>query len=98
MDEHGILYISHAFHPDLKHMLDTQQQLEEFHQFALVRLRQVPDEVELDDLLLQWYDLKASESINAIIRQGLTDIESGKGKPADAVSRDLRSKFGFPPE
>ena len=79
-------------------MLDTQQQLEEFHQFALGRLRQLPDEVELDDLLLQWYDSKDSESINAIIRQGLADMESGKGKPADAVSRELRSKFGFPTE
>jgi len=79
-------------------MLDTQQQLEEFHQFALVRLTQIPDEVELDDLLLQWYDSKNTDSINAIIRQGLADIESGKGKPADDVSRELRSKFGFPPE
>jgi len=79
-------------------MLDTQQQLEEFHQFALVRLTQIPDEVELDDLLLQWYDSKDTEPINAIIRQGLADMESGKGKPADDVSRELRSKFGFPPE
>jgi len=79
-------------------MLDTQQQLEEFHQFALVRLRQMPDEVELDDLLLQWYDSKDSDSINAIVRQGLADMESGKGKPAGDVSRELRSKFGFPPE
>ena len=79
-------------------MLDTQQQLEEFHQFALVRLTQIPDEVELDDLLLQWYDSKDTDSINAIIRQGLADMESGKGKPADDVSRELRSKFGFPPE
>ena len=79
-------------------MLDTQQQLEEFHQFALGRLRQLPDEVELDDLLLQWYDSKDAESINAVIRQGLADMESGKGKPADAVSRELRSKFGFPTE
>ena len=79
-------------------MLDTQQQLEEFHQFALVRLTQIPDEVELDDLLLQWYDSKDTDSINAIIRQGLADMESGKGKPVDDVSRELRSKFGFPPE
>ena len=56
----------------------------------------MPDEVELDDLLLQWYDSKDTESINAIIRQGLADIESGKGKPADDVSQELRSKFGFP--
>ena len=76
-------------------MFDTQQQLEEFHQFALGRLKQMPDEVELDDLLLQWYDSKDSESINAIIRQGLADIKSGKGKPADDVSRELRSKYGF---
>ena len=79
-------------------MLDTQQQLEEFHQFALRRLRQMPDEVELDDLLLQWYDSKDTESINAIICQGLEDMESCKGKPADDVSRELRSKFRFPPE
>ena len=79
-------------------MVDTQQQLKEFHQFALVRLSQLPYRVELDDLLLEWYDSKESDSINATIRQGLADMDAGKGKPADTVSRELRTKFGFPPE
>jgi Tfp pilus assembly protein PilO len=78
-------------------MIDTQQQLEEFRQFALVRLRQLPNQVELDDLLLEWYDSKDSDSIHASIRQGLAEMEAGKGKPAESVSRELRSKFGFPP-
>ena len=79
-------------------MMDTQQQLEEFHRFALVRLSQTPNKIELDDLLLEWYDSKESDLIHATIRQGLANMEAGKGKPADAVSRELRSKFGFPTE
>ncbi len=76
-------------------MSDTEQFLEEFHQFALGRLSQGQNEVELDELMLHWYDSKESEQINATIRQGLADMEAGLGKPAHVVSDDLRKKFGF---
>lgn len=76
-------------------MSDTQQLLEDFHQFALGRLSQGQSELELDDLMLQWYDSKESEQINATIRQGLADMDAGLGKPASDVSDELRKKFGF---
>ena len=76
-------------------MSDTQQLLEEFRQFALGRLSQGQSELELDDLMLQWYDSKESEQINDHIRQGLADMEAGLGKPAGVVSDELRKKFGF---
>ena len=76
----------------------TQQLLEEFHQFALGRLSQGKNELELDDLMLQWYDSKESEEINATIQQGLVDMNAGLGKPAGVVSSELRKKFGFDSE
>ncbi len=75
-------------------MSDTQQLLEDFHKFALGRLSQGQNELELDDLMLQWYDSKESEEINATIRQGLADMDVGLGKPAGVVSDELSSKFG----
>lgn len=79
-------------------MSDTQQLLEEFHQFALGRLSHGKTELELDDLMLQWYDSKESEEINATIRQGLVEMNAGLGKPPGVVSSELRKKFGFDSE
>tara|TARA_R110002167_G_scaffold328389_1_gene534707 strand:+ start:655 stop:894 length:240 start_codon:yes stop_codon:yes gene_type:complete len=76
-------------------MSDTQQLLEEFHQFALSRLSQVNNELELNDLMLQWYDSKESDEINDAIRQGLANMDAGFGKPASVVSDELKKKFGF---
>ena len=75
---------------------DIQALLEEFRQFALSRVNESKNEIELDDLMLQWYDSKDAELINATIRQGISDMDAGLGKPADVISHDLRSKFGFP--
>jgi len=79
-------------------MSDTQQLLKEFHQFALGRLSQGKNELELDDLMLQWYDSKESDEINATIRQGLVDMNAGLGKTADVVSIEMKKKFGFDSE
>ena len=76
-------------------MSDTQQLLEDFYQFALGRLSQGQNELDLDDLMLQWYDSKESDQINATTRQGLADMDAGLGKPAGVVSDELRKKFGF---
>lgn len=79
-------------------MSSKQQLLEDFYQFALGRLSQGQNELELDELMLHWYDSKESEQINATIRQGLADMDAGLGKPVDVVSDDLRKKFGFSAE
>lgn len=79
-------------------MSDTEQLLQDFHQFALGRLSQGQDEFELDELMLHWYDSKEGEQINATIRQGLADMEAGVGKTAHIVSDELRKKFGFDSE
>jgi len=76
-------------------MSSKQQLLEDFYQFALGRLSQGQNELELDELMLHWYDSKEGEQINATIRQGLADMDAGLGKPAHVVSDDLRKKFGF---
>ncbi len=73
----------------------TQNQLDEFHQFAIGRLHGESDEVQLDELLLQWYDSKNKDGINATIREGLSDIEKGLGKPASVFADEIRGKFGF---
>jgi hypothetical protein len=77
-------------------MTISSEQLEAFHRFALVRIEQAKEEIELDALLLEWYDQQHRGEINETIRQGLADIENGKGKPATIVSQELRTKFGLP--
>lgn len=61
-------------------------------------MSQGKNELELDDLMLQWYDSKESEEINGTIRQGLVDMNAGLGKPAGVVSSELRKTFGFDSE
>jgi hypothetical protein len=81
-----------------KFMGITQSQLDEFHQFAIGRLSSESVEVQLDELLLQWYDSKDKDGINATIREGLADIEKGLGKPASVLASELRTKFGITSE
>jgi hypothetical protein len=78
--------------------MSSIQQLEDFHRFAQDRLKQADSEIELDDLMLQWYDARDKDQIDAIIQEGLAQMKQGLGKPADVVAAELRSKFGLTSE
>jgi hypothetical protein len=79
-------------------MVVVQEQLESFHRFAQQKLQNGGAE-SLEDLLDLWRIENPSDEeqteIHAVIRQGLEDIDAGRGRDADEVLRDLRRKHGL---
>lgn len=73
----------------------TKDQLDSFHRFAVDRLDKGPADLELDELLGEWYDKRERDDVNAVVRQGLADIESGLGRPAREVTEELRRTHGI---
>jgi predicted transcriptional regulator len=53
---------------------------------------------ELDELVLSWYDAAEQEEIHAAIRQGLSDIDAGRGRPAREVTAEVSRRLGLPEE
>lgn len=74
-------------------MSTIQQQLHEFEAFVNQRAQEGAESLSLDALMLEWYDSKNSHEIRAIIGNGLSDIELGKGRPASIVMSELRSQL-----
>ena len=76
----------------------TSDQLENFHQFAQVRLRTEPAE-SLEELVDLWRIEHPSDDEQAdtheAIRQGLADIEAGHYRPVEVVMQEIRSKHGL---
>jgi hypothetical protein len=71
----------------------TQNELDEFHRFATERLRATAEVLSMDDLVVEWDSLRNRDEINDAIREGLTDIEEGRTRPAGAVTEQLRKKY-----
>ena len=69
-------------------MLVTQQELDCFHRFALKKLQNGGAE-SIEELFDLWRIENPTPDdeaeIHAAIRQGLADIKSGRGRPADEV-------------
>jgi predicted transcriptional regulator len=78
-------------------MATTIDEIERFHRFALERVASHNashnQNVELDELLIEWYDLQDRDTVNSVIRQGLADIDAGKGREAGEVMAELRQKY-----
>lgn len=76
-------------------MAITKDQIDSFHRFAVDRLDSGPVDLEIDELLVEWYDSRERESINGVIRQGLADIEAARGRSAREVSEELALLHGI---
>jgi len=74
----------------------TQNQIDDFHQFATDRLKSGGAELTIDDLLIEWDSSRNRDEINEAIREGLADIEAGRTRPADEVTEELRRKYNIP--
>ena len=78
----------------------SSDELENFHQFAQVRLQSAPAE-SLEELVDMWRlehptpDEQAE--IHEAIQQGLADIAAGRYRPADVVMAELRAKYDIGP-
>lgn len=81
-------------------MIVTQDDVEQFHKFAMGKLSNGGAGLTWQELFDAWMteDPPAPErdEVNAIIRQGLEDIEAGRFRPAEDVNAELRRKFELP--
>ncbi len=76
-------------------MSTIQQDLENFHQFAIARLAKRPSVESLDELIVEWRDSQSTDEVNAAIRRGLADIEAGRHEPIEQAVQRIRDRFGF---
>jgi hypothetical protein len=74
----------------------TLAELDDFHRFAANEVRRSAETPEFKDLVREWLRRREREEVNAIIRQGLSDIDAGLGRPAREVMEELRVEYGIP--
>jgi hypothetical protein len=81
-------------------MIVTQQDVEQFHRFATGKLANGGAGMTWQELFDAWMmedpPTAEREAVNAIIRQGLQDIEAGRFRSAEEVNAELRNKFELP--
>lgn len=81
-------------------MVVTQQDIEQFHCFATGKLSNGGAAMTWQELFDAWMTedppTAEREAVNAIIRQGLKDIEAGRFRSADEVNAELRARFDLP--
>jgi oligoribonuclease (3'-5' exoribonuclease) len=70
-------------------------QLNDFHQFAVPHVR-AGDVDSLAELARQWEAAREREEVKMALAEAFEDIQAGRYRPAEDVSRDLRKKFNLP--
>lgn len=77
----------------------TAQDIEQFRDFAQAKLASGEPDLTWQQLFQDWLLEHPSDEerdeVNAIIRQGIADIDAGNSRPADEVHSELRTKFKF---
>ncbi len=76
-------------------MAVTEADIDAFQQFAKHQIGNVVGELSLQQLLNAWEMKRESEETAEDIRQGISDIEAGEGKPVAQAFADVRGKLGF---
>ena len=75
----------------------TEQDIERFHDFAKAKVVGGQEDLTwrqlFQDWLLEHPSEKEREEVNAIIRQGIADIDAGRSRPAEEVHDELRKKY-----
>ena len=79
-------------------MAVTIEELQSFHDFACKQVEHGNDDTSIDELFMEWLDTRDRDQINAVIRQGLDDIDAGNGRPARDVMEELRQEHNIPTE
>ena len=72
----------------------TQDDLNQFHQFAVVKISNGGAE-SVSQLAAQWEAVRDYDDTVAELRQCAEDMEKGIGPPLREVDAELRSKHGF---
>ena len=79
-------------------MSTALQELNSFHQFAMDSLHSREEGVSLESLLEVWRANREREQVNAAIRQGLAEMDAGKGIPFNEFLAEFDKKHGLAPE
>lgn len=74
----------------------TADEFNSFAEFGRARLGSGPDDLTLDDLVIEWESHQNRDDVNAAIREGLDDADAGRHRPAAEVMADLRKKHELP--
>jgi len=72
-------------------MAVTEEDLKDFHRFAKEKLANGGVE-SLSQLAAEWEEFRDTV---ADVRQGITDFEAGRHKPAEQAFADIRKKLGW---
>lgn len=71
----------------------TEADIDAFGQFAKQHIH-VGASLSLEELLAKWTARQEAEQLADDIRQGLKDIEAGRGQPAAVAFADVREELG----
>jgi predicted transcriptional regulator len=74
-------------------MKATKEELDRFHEFACQQVAKRDRDVSMYDLVTHWMELQERERNNAIIRQGIKDIEAGRGRDIDEFMDAISHEF-----
>ena len=78
-------------------MAVTEKELDQFQQFARTKLANDGVELTWQELFYSWMleEPPADErlQINAIIRQGIADVDAGRTRPVEKVNDEIRKKY-----
>jgi len=72
----------------------TPDQLDDFHQFALAKVKNGGAE-SIAELAHQWAIARERAEVNQALREAIEDLSAGRFRPAEEVSREIDRKFGF---
>ncbi|MFV2067986.1 MAG: hypothetical protein ACC645_13515 [Pirellulales bacterium] len=76
-------------------MAITEEDIDAFQQFAKQQIGNAATNLSLQQLLSAWEMKRELEETADAIRQGISDIEAGKGKPVAQAFADVRKKLGL---
>jgi hypothetical protein len=76
-------------------MSSTRDEFASFQAYAESRLACGDLSVSLDELFAEWHDTQCRDEIDAAIRRGLADMESGRYRSAEESLENIRQEFGF---
>jgi predicted transcriptional regulator len=71
----------------------TQQDIDNFHEFASAQLANSEGELTLANIIAKWQSYLEREDSNSAIRESLADIAAGRIIPATEAIEQLRHKF-----
>ncbi len=78
-------------------MAVTEKEIDQFQQFARTKIADDGEELTWQELFNSWMlecpPTDERQQVNAIIRQGIADIDAGRTRPVEHVNDEMRKKY-----